>query len=98
MRGNLASHAAAVRPFVMQPARYVFDPHHPTLTRTDPMDQRIRLCTAADGVRVAYAKSGSGPPLVKTANWLTHLEHDWTTPVWRHWLTEEGRAPEGAGG
>jgi pimeloyl-ACP methyl ester carboxylesterase/DNA-binding CsgD family transcriptional regulator len=55
------------------------------------VDQRIRLCTAADGVRVAYAKSGSGPPLVKTANWLTHLEHDWTTPVWRHWLTELSR-------
>lgn len=52
------------------------------------MDQRIGLCTATDGVRIAYAKSGHGPPLVKTANWLTHLEHDWDSPVWRHWLTE----------
>ncbi|MGD2069083.1 MAG: alpha/beta fold hydrolase [Gemmatimonadota bacterium] len=52
------------------------------------MDQRIRLCTADDGVRIAYAKSGQGPPLVKTANWLTHLEYDWDSPVWRHWLTE----------
>jgi pimeloyl-ACP methyl ester carboxylesterase/DNA-binding CsgD family transcriptional regulator len=52
------------------------------------MDQRIRLCTAADGVRIAYAESGQGPPLVKTANWLTHLEYDWNSPVWRHWLTE----------
>lgn len=52
------------------------------------MDQRIRLCTTADDVRIAYARSGGGPPLVKTANWLTHLEFDWNSPVWRHWLTE----------
>lgn len=53
--------------------------------------QRIRLCTADDGVRIAYASSGSGPVLVKTANWLTHLEHDWDSPVWRHWLRELSR-------
>lgn len=52
------------------------------------MDQRIKLCTADDGIRIAYAKSGRGPPLVKTANWLTHLKYDWDSPVWRHWLTE----------
>jgi pimeloyl-ACP methyl ester carboxylesterase len=39
-------------------------------------------------VRIAYATSGTGPPLVKTANWLTHLEYDWQSPVWRHWLRE----------
>lgn len=48
--------------------------------------QEIRLCTASDGVRLAYATIGSGPPLVKAANYLTHLEHDWKGPVWRHWL------------
>ena len=52
------------------------------------MDQRIQLCTADDGVRVAYAKSGRGPPLVKTANWLTHLTFDWDSPVWSHWMEE----------
>ncbi len=50
------------------------------------MKQKIRICTAADGVRIAYATVGSGPPLVKAANYLTHLEHDWKGPVWRHWL------------
>jgi pimeloyl-ACP methyl ester carboxylesterase/DNA-binding CsgD family transcriptional regulator len=55
------------------------------------MDQRIRFCTAPDGVRIAYAEHGSGPPLVRAANWLTHLEHDWRSPVWRHWLKELGR-------
>ena len=53
--------------------------------------QEIRICRAPDGVRIAYAKSGSGPPLVKTANWLTQLEYDWNSPVWRHWLRELGR-------
>lgn len=55
------------------------------------MDQEIRFCTAADGVRIAYATVGSGPPLVKAANYLTHLEHDWKGPVWRHWLSELAR-------
>jgi len=50
--------------------------------------QQIRFCTTSDGVRIAYAKSGGGPPLVKVANWMTHLEFDWESPVWRHWLTE----------
>ena len=49
------------------------------------MEQHIRFCTASDGVRIAYAKTGKGPPLVKAANYLTHLEHDWNSPVWRHW-------------
>ena len=55
------------------------------------MEQEIRFCTARDGVRIAYATSGSGPPLVKAANWLTHLEYDWDSPVWRHWLGEMAR-------
>jgi pimeloyl-ACP methyl ester carboxylesterase/DNA-binding winged helix-turn-helix (wHTH) protein len=55
------------------------------------LSQSIRFCTAADGVRVAYATSGTGPPLVKPANWITHLEYDWESPVWRHWLRELSR-------
>jgi pimeloyl-ACP methyl ester carboxylesterase/DNA-binding CsgD family transcriptional regulator len=55
------------------------------------LEQRIRFCTAPDGVRLAYATHGKGPPLVKAANWLTHLEFDWDSPVWRHWLEELGR-------
>jgi pimeloyl-ACP methyl ester carboxylesterase/DNA-binding CsgD family transcriptional regulator len=48
--------------------------------------QTIGFLRAADGARIAYACSGDGPVLVKTANWLSHLEHDWRSPVWRHWL------------
>ena len=52
------------------------------------MQQEIRFCTASDGVRIAYATSGEGLPLVKAANWLNHLEYDWRSPVWRHLLQE----------
>ncbi len=48
------------------------------------MNQQIRFCRSGDGVRIAFAESGRGPPLVKSAHWLTHLDHDWTSPVWRH--------------
>jgi pimeloyl-ACP methyl ester carboxylesterase/DNA-binding CsgD family transcriptional regulator len=50
----------------------------------------IRFCTASDGVRLAYAVYGHGPPLVRVATWLTHLEQDWESPVWRHWLDRLG--------
>ena len=48
--------------------------------------QRIRYCESADGVHVAYALSGTGTPLVKAANWLTHLDLEWSSPIWAHWL------------
>ena len=48
--------------------------------------QEVQFCTAPDGVRIAYATVGTGPPLVKTANWLNHLEYDWQGPIWRHLL------------
>jgi pimeloyl-ACP methyl ester carboxylesterase/tRNA A-37 threonylcarbamoyl transferase component Bud32 len=54
-------------------------------------DQQIRFCRSSDGVRLAYAAVGSGPPLVKAANWLNHLEFDWNSPVWRPWLIELSR-------
>jgi pimeloyl-ACP methyl ester carboxylesterase/DNA-binding CsgD family transcriptional regulator len=53
--------------------------------------QSIRFCASPEGVRIAFATSGSGPPLVKAANWLSHLEYDWNSPVWRHWLNELSR-------
>lgn len=46
--------------------------------------QNIRFCEAHDGVRIAYATSGSGPALVKVGNWLSHLEFDLQSPVWGH--------------
>jgi class 3 adenylate cyclase/pimeloyl-ACP methyl ester carboxylesterase len=50
------------------------------------LKQEISFCREPDGVRLAWAKVGQGPPLVKAANWLNHLEYDWESPVWHHVL------------
>jgi len=49
------------------------------------MKERVRFARTTDGVDLAWAVSGHGPPLVRAANWLTHLEYDWESAVWRHW-------------
>lgn len=50
------------------------------------VSQEIRFCTSKDNVRLAYASSGSGPLLLKAANWMSHLEFEWQSPVWGHWI------------
>jgi pimeloyl-ACP methyl ester carboxylesterase/DNA-binding CsgD family transcriptional regulator len=50
--------------------------------------QQIRFCTARDGVTLAFATMGKGPPIVRAAHFLTHIEHDLASPVWRPWLRE----------
>jgi pimeloyl-ACP methyl ester carboxylesterase len=52
--------------------------------------QQIRFCEAPDGVRIAYAVSGTGPPMLISTCWLSHLQHDWESPVWRHFLEDLG--------
>lgn len=58
----------------------------PRPTPPPAFEQQIRFATASDGARIAYATTGTGPPLVKAANWITHLDYDSDSPVWRHWL------------
>jgi pimeloyl-ACP methyl ester carboxylesterase/DNA-binding winged helix-turn-helix (wHTH) protein len=78
------------RPFADAGAQLA--PAHPRASApAQPVSQSIRFCATADGVRIAYATSGTGPPLVKPANWITHLEYDWESPVWRHWMHELSR-------
>jgi pimeloyl-ACP methyl ester carboxylesterase/DNA-binding CsgD family transcriptional regulator len=55
-------------------------------TRDEAPVQEIRFCRGRDDVRLAYAKHGSGPPLVVVSCWLGHLQYDWQSPVWRHFL------------
>jgi pimeloyl-ACP methyl ester carboxylesterase/DNA-binding CsgD family transcriptional regulator len=67
---------------------------HPVSATPGPgptdFEQEIRFCRAGDGVRLAYAIHGSGPPLVVASCWLGHLQHDWQSPVWRHFLDQLG--------
>nr|MDT0663169.1 alpha/beta fold hydrolase [Micromonospora sp. DSM 115978] len=63
------------------------DPEPPRRPPVGLDRQVVRYCKAADGTNIAYATVGSGPPLLKAANWMTHLDLEWTTPVWSHWLS-----------
>jgi class 3 adenylate cyclase/pimeloyl-ACP methyl ester carboxylesterase len=62
----------------------------PGVTAPNAVDlkQEIRFCTAPDGVQLAYSMIGQGPPLMKTGNWMTHLEFDLESPIWRHLYRE----------
>jgi RNA polymerase sigma factor (sigma-70 family) len=55
------------------------------------MQVPVRFCAARDGVSLAYAIEGGGPPLIKACNWMTHLDYDRQSPVWRHWVDELSR-------
>ena len=67
---------------------FAIDPIHKSHDALEPapanVAQTIKYCRAPDGVRLAYAISGSGPLLVKSGNWMNHLEYDWESPIWRH--------------
>lgn len=51
--------------------------------KEEAQTQTIRYATSADGTQIAYAISGSGPPLLRAAHHVTHLELDWNSRFWR---------------
>jgi DNA-binding winged helix-turn-helix (wHTH) protein/pimeloyl-ACP methyl ester carboxylesterase len=54
--------------------------------------QEIQFCTSGNNTRIAYARAGKGPPMMRVGNWFHHLEYDWDSPVWGHmlkWLASE---------
>jgi class 3 adenylate cyclase/pimeloyl-ACP methyl ester carboxylesterase len=63
---------------------------HPKVAAPNAVDlkQDIRFCTSSDGVQLAYSMIGKGPALMKTGNWMTHLEYDLESPIWRHLYRE----------
>ena len=60
-------------------------------SRRRDTSRRSTSARRADGVQLAYSRMGSGPPLVKTGNWMTHLEFDFESPIWRHLYRELSR-------
>lgn len=63
----------------------------PPINPEPPPRQHIAFCRATDGVRLAYAVAGEGAPLVRAANWMTHLGYDIESPVWSHWVRDLSR-------
>jgi len=61
------------------------DVRTPSVTATK-RSQEIRFCKTGDGVTIAYAVCGHGLPIVRAAHWMSHLQYDWESPVWRHWI------------
>ena len=49
-------------------------------------NQEVTFCRTADNINLALASVGDGPPLIKVANWLTHIEYDWESPIWSPFL------------
>jgi pimeloyl-ACP methyl ester carboxylesterase/DNA-binding CsgD family transcriptional regulator len=58
--------------------------HRPNMS---PTSQHVRFCTSHDGTRIAFAASGSGPPMVRAAHWLSHLDHERHCPLWGPWVS-----------
>jgi pimeloyl-ACP methyl ester carboxylesterase/DNA-binding winged helix-turn-helix (wHTH) protein len=64
------------------------EPEAPPEVEAAAPRQHIAFTRALDGIRLAYAVVGEGPPLVRAANWMTHLGYDIESPVWRHWVRD----------
>ena len=62
--------------------------HHHGSSSIQTLEQKVGFCRTPDGTRLAVGSAGGGPVLVKTANWLNHIEFDWESPVWSPFLKE----------
>ena len=92
--GDSGGHQRLVRTIARKGFRFVGEIRippkagHAVVPSPAALNQEVQFCTASDGVRIAYASAGQGPPLVKAANWLNHLEYDWQSPIWSPLLHE----------
>jgi len=62
----------------------------PTTDELRPL-QQVRYCKGRDGVQIAFGISGQGPPVLRAAHWISHLQYEWESPVWRHWIDSLSR-------
>lgn len=61
------------------------------MSKRNPAREVIRFCRSHDGVKIAYAVHGKGPPLILGKNWISHLQYDWDDPLLGHLLDALGR-------
>ena len=62
-----------------------------SLTAAQDPGRAVHFCRGLDGTRLAYAKTGTGPTILRAAHWMSHLTFDWDSPIWRHWMSELSR-------
>ena len=84
--GDTGSEQRLIRTVARRGYRFVGEAADETPPPTPALHQEVQFCRSSDGVRLAWARVGSGPPIVKTGNWLNHIEYDWESPVWSHML------------
>jgi pimeloyl-ACP methyl ester carboxylesterase/DNA-binding SARP family transcriptional activator len=84
---RIARAAGAARLDGRHPSPVQAIPEHLPGSGASLADQTIGFCKARDGTRIAFAATGDGPPIVRAAHWMSHLQHDLRSPVWRHWIT-----------
>jgi pimeloyl-ACP methyl ester carboxylesterase/DNA-binding CsgD family transcriptional regulator len=75
------------RPSVPTPPPIQISNRTPVRTRSN-VEQRVYFTKSFDGTQIAFAIAGNGPPLVKEPTFMSQLEYDWESPIWRHWLEE----------
>jgi len=86
--GDTGSQQSVIRTIPRRGFRFVADVEadipgpRASARETPAQSQDVRFCVTPDGIEIPYARSGSGPTLVKVANWLNHLEQDWSSPMW----------------
>ncbi len=85
---NLKNIAQPVDVFALRPSDRGAAQPAATAPAVVDLKQEIHFCSAPDGTQLAYSMIGQGPPLVKTGNWMTHLEYDLESPIWRHLYRE----------
>jgi len=91
--GDDGTHQALIKTVARKGVRFVGDvreqaPRSGTARSADNVrSQAVTFCRTSDGVNLAIGSSGNGPVLLKTANWLNHLEFDWQSPIWSPFFT-----------
>lgn len=88
--GDTGKSQRLIRTITRRGFRFVGTPERQN-TATGNQPSNIRYCRSGDGTHLAWESTGTGPPLLKAPNFLSHLELEHHSPVWSHWIRELSR-------